>query len=340
MGEQKHTLYQRGDVWQVQYYDHGKQVRVSTGCRNEADAKKFANNLLNALEEGSNPYLFKYKATFEDLEKAVVADYVKNERSSIKRIKQALNRLRDCFGGNKLSEITTKRVEDYTAGRQEKGATNGTINRELSALIKGFNLLRKNGQISSVPYIPKLREATPREGFLEHDIFLLIRELLPEYLRDLFTFAYFCGCRKGEILSLKWKSVDLKRGAVRFEPSNTKNRQARTVYLTGEWLVPFKEAKKRQVLGCDLVFHNNGKPIKDFRVAWKNACEAASVPDLLFHDLRRTAVRNMDRAGIPERVAMQISGHKTRSVFDRYNIVSERDLQEAAVKLDTHLSSL
>jgi len=155
------------------------------------------------------------------------------------------------------------------------------------------------------------------------------------------TFAYHTGWRKGEILNLRWNQVDLKEKVIRLDPGSTKSGEGRLIALDGELLETMQgqlEARKVVTIPgqapslCPFVFHHDGKPIKDFRAALEGALGKTGLSGKIFHDFRRTAVRNMIRAGIPERVAMMISGHKTRSVFDRYYIVSEQDLKEAARK--------
>jgi hypothetical protein len=137
--------------------------------------------------------------------------------------------------------------------------------------------------------------------------------------------------------------VDLKAKRIRLEPGTTKNKEGRSLPVYGEMLKSLqseKEIRDAEYPECQAVFQRHGKQVKNFRKAWASACECADLAGLLFHDLRRTAVRNMVRAGIPEKIAMQISGHKTRSVFDRYNIVSDRDLDLAAQRMEQHLQSL
>jgi integrase len=136
--------------------------------------------------------------------------------------------------------------------------------------------------------------------------------------------------------------IDLANGIVRLEAGETKNDEGRTVYLDKELQKVFKglsELRKKRTKIIPYVFANESGsgPVKDFRGAWATACETAEIGKRLFHDFRRTAVRNMVRAGIPERVSMMVSGHKTRSVFDRYNIVSDTDLRLASQKTETYL---
>src|SRR5207249_1657540 len=119
------------------------------------------------------------------------------------------------------------------------------------------------------------------------------------------------------------------------------NKQARTFPMTQELAALLEEQRaKRDAIQkktgaiCPWVFTYNGKPFRSYRTAWDRACIKAGLPGKIPHDFRRTAVRNLIRAGIPERVAMQMCGHKTRAVFDRYNIVNEGDMDEAAKKLN------
>jgi integrase len=171
--------------------------------------------------------------------------------------------------------------------------------------------------------------------------------VLPDYLRDFTRLAYLTGWRKSEIVSLRWTVVDCDAGAIRLRPEAAKTGRGRTVMLEADlaelidrrWEARLLE-KNGNVRVAGLVFHRDGEPVGDFRKAWATACEVAGVPDKLFHDLRRTAARNMVRAGVPERVAMAVTGHVTRSMIDRYNIVSEDDLRMATQKTTMYVDRL
>jgi integrase len=157
------------------------------------------------------------------------------------------------------------------------------------------------------------------------------------------TFAYFSGWRcRSEVLRLQWRNVDFETGIIRLDMGTTKNKDGRVIYMTATRRALLEEQRQRtlalqrqteQIIS--LVFHDNGHRIVNYDKRWRQACQDAGLQGKIVHDFRRTAVRNMVRAGIPERVAMQMAGHKTRSVFDRYHIVSDGDLQEAARRLDS-----
>jgi len=196
--------------------------------------------------------------------------------------------------------------------------------------------------IERIPHIPMLKENNTRKGFFEHDEFLSLRDALPDHIKGVATFAYKTGWRISEITGLTWSQVDRKQGIVRLETGETKNDEARTYYLDSELkeIVEHQWTSRRRLLPYVFLNRSGNDRIKRFDKAWKKACKDAEIGLRHFHDFRRTAVRNLVRSGVPERVAMIISGHKTRSVFDRYNIVNDTDLKLATIRQEDYLNSL
>ena len=333
------SIYQRGNIYWIKYYRDGKPYRESSKSNREADARRLLHKREGEIAEGKRPGLYFDRVRFDELAEAFLTDYVINRRRSLDRAQLTVNgHLAPFFSGMRVAGITTPAINDYIVHRLKEGAANATVNRELSALKRMFTLAMRATppRVSFIPYIPMLAENNTRKGFFEHDEFVALRDALPDYLRNLVTFAYLTGWRRREITDLTWERVDLEHGTVRLEAENSKNQEARTIYTDGEILSLLKDQFRRRQLGCRFVFHRQGNQIKSLQKAWRTACRKTGLDGKLFHDLRRTTVRNMVRAGVPERVAMSISGHKTRAVFERYNIVSPQDLLEAAAKIDSY----
>ena len=209
-----------------------------------------------------------------------------------------------------------------------------------------FSLAVKGEKIHRAPHIGMLQEHNIRTGFFEDHQYEAMRAHLPAYVQPVVTFAFITGWRvRSEVLTLQWRHVDFKAGIVRLDPGTTKNQEGRTFVMTPELRATLEaqravtEATQKKIGSVILwVFHRTkrGRPLKSFRKAWQQACEAASVPGRILHDLRRTAVRNLERAGVPCSVAMKMVGHKTESVYRRYAIVDEAMLRGAAVKRAAH----
>jgi integrase len=240
-----------------------------------------------------------------------------------------------------MADITGVEARKYIAHRQTQGAAAATVNRELAVLRRAFTLAVDTGKLVVKPKIPMLREHNARQGFFEREQFANVLKHLPAPLQAVVTFAYWTGWRKSEILNLEWSRVDRTAQIVRLDVGTTKNDDGREFHygpvaevaavVEQQWAA--WEALKAQRRIVPLVFHRNGKRIRNYQKAWGAACKAAGCPGRLLHDCRRTAVRNLERAGVSRSVAMKVTGHKTEAVYRRYAIVSSGDLADAARKL-------
>jgi len=311
----------------------------------------------------------------EELIADAQADYQNSGLKSAKQVESRWrNHLSEFFARRRASEITSDHLQKYVNARRTEGAEPATINRELSLLRRAFHLGRRQTppKVTVVPFFPMLREAEPRKGFLKPSEYDALARACGEtglWLRAIFEIAVSFGFRRGELVGtngLKVEQIDFVGNVIRLEV--TKNGDPREIYMT--------ETVRSLLMQCvvgknstDYVFSRpNGEPVISFRRSWEAACISAGVGELrcrdcdeivdddrhcgvcgrdfgadevryqglLVHDLRRTAVRTLVRAGVPDTVCQVISGHRSRSVWDRYNITSQSDLRDAARKLELH----
>lgn len=316
-------------------------MRESTGTTKETVARRVLRTREGDVEKGIPIVPQMGKITFEDGADDVLNDYKTNGKHTHDDTERRIKlHLAPVFKGKRLISISTADIRAYAAARQEAGAKNGTINRELSALKRMFTLAVQAGKLHAKPHIPMLRENNTRTGFFEPAQFEAVCKHLRAPLQPVVTFAYLTGWRTSEILSLQWRQVDWQGRVVRLDPGTTKNREGRSFPFTValEQLLKEQDAERERLKAegriVPFVFHRDGKRIRDFRSAFETACKAAGCPGRIPHDFRRTAVRNLERAGVPRSAAMAMVGHKTEAIYRRYAIVDAGALREAAAKID------
>lgn len=234
-------------------------------------------------------------------------------------------------------EVTSDLVAKYVDHRQSESASNATINREMAALKRMFRIgmFATPPKVFRLPRFPKLAEDNIRTGFLEDTQYKKLMAYCPDlWFQAIVEMGRTYGWRISELTNLKVGQVDVAARTIRLEPGTTKNRDGREVTMTGNIHSLLTQCVAGKSPESSVFTRPDGKPVRDFRETWANACKSAGVPGLLFHDLRRTAARNLRRAGIAEGVIMKIGGWRTRSVFERYAIVSQTDIQDAMQKLE------
>jgi integrase len=333
------TIYRqrKSRFFWMQYFVAGQRFRESTRCDRQKDAQQVLKNKLLDIQQSAPSEGHNAPATIAGLYAIIEADYEMNGRKSLPHLRILWkNHLEPFFAAIATTKLSSDQIVEYACRRRADGAANASINRELAALKRMYKLAVKSGRLKLVPYIAMLKERNVRKGFVRDGEYrTLVWEMANvPWLRAMFELAYTYGWRKSELTTMRVSQVNIAEGTIELNPGETKNDEARGAQMTSgvrELLIQCIDGKTAD----DLVFTRaNGKPVGNFRRTWAKVCRAAGVPGLLFHDLRRSGVRNMRRDGISEKVAMGISGHKTRSVFERYNIVDPSDLREAAVKLE------
>jgi integrase len=344
------SLFLRGEIWYFAYSVNGVQRRESSGSTRQADAVKLRKLRITEHMTTGVTSVDDKKIKVGELLDDLVQDYRLQERKSLDVwAVYAIKPLREFFGGRRVSTVDSNTLDAYIAFRQAPtpshptGLSNSTINGELALLRRSFNLAsrRRPSKVKFIPHFQLLPPDAARQGFFEAEELSSLLKVLPSYLVPVAVFAANTAARKSEVLGLTWDNVDLARNSVMLY--DTKNGEDRLIPMTSvvkELLAERKALRDRSCPECPWVFFRpDGSQIKDFRVAWETACTAIGKPSAHFHDLRRTGIRNLRRSGVSEGVAMKISGHKTRDVFDRYNITSEEDIRQAAVLLSAYTNS-
>ena len=338
------SLYlQKGSaVWWCKYYRNGKAYRESTGETEDRKAASFLRQRIAEIQTGHfyGPKVERIRV--EELGEDFLRDYTINARKSAYAAELRWRvHLKPFFGHLRAVDVTSDLLARYVDARQRVGAQNATINREVAGLKRMFRLgfQATPPKVSRMPIFPRLAERNVRKGFLEHDQYTALAKACANsglWLRAMLELGRTYGWRLSELRNMRVKQVQLLSRTIRLEPGTTKNNEGREVTMTQEVYALLSQCVTRKEPEDFVFTKKSGRRIGDFRKLWAKACKEAGVPGLLFHDLRRTAARNLRRAGVPEGIIMRIGGWKTRTVFERYAIVTQADVDEALRKLETY----
>jgi integrase len=358
----------RSPFWFASWYVNGNERRRSTGVRyklgDPVTGKRNAERALERLkkEAEENEDAGASGITYMQLRQLLIDDYENRKLRSLASLEGApLKSLDRHFGKMTVDEITTDEVKAYLKKRKAQGRADATCNNEMAALRRMLKLGIEEGvggiklNASQLPVIKISNPENARQGFVEPEEFAKIAAALPEHIKPLAMFLYGSSWRSGEAKSLRWTDVDFIEGMVRLDGTRTKNKSGRVFPFAAIGIakdaleLAHKRRKKalelaRQPLDGDawpFVFSDHlGRPLGDFRKTWRAACKKAELKKpVLVHDLRRSAVRNMVAAGLGEADAMAISGHKTREVFQRYNIQTLENLKSSSAKIGAFLKA-
>lgn len=309
--------------------------RRSRSASEREAAKAYLTELLAEIGLGRPPV---HRVTpFGDLVELLQSDYVRRGLRSWDRAERAIAHLRPVFGALTASEISFKRINAYVTQRIHEGARAGTIHAEVAALGRMLRLALAADLIDALPIFPSLPSSPAREGFLTSDQVDAVVANLKQPVADLVYTLWITGWRRREIQFLRWEDVNMEAGEIRLTAGRSKTRVARVFpFAASRSLAAIVRSRHaaRSPSSAYLFERSPGRPVKDFREAWRLACERAGVPGRVPHDLRRSRARALTRAHVPQSVAMRLLGHKTSSMFLRYDVAATEDLAEAVAAVE------
>ena len=331
--------------WIELYTKDGRRRRERCGTD-----KRQAESILNKrLTERREDRLFVKrkddKVRFDKLSEWFLALPETKQKKSYDRDVRSVDKLKAFFKTRPISEIKPSRITEYQAHRLSENSYRGggtkpaTVNREIACLKTMFNRAIRDGKIETSPMrgIKMLKENNERERVLAPEEWEKYKSHCPAWYLPIAITAYRTAMRKREILNLTLSRVDLKEGFIRLRPEDTKNGYGRSIPLHSELIEVLKDAMKVRLLNCDLVFHRDGKAITphDVRKAHERICETTGIEGFVFHDYRHTCINDWRKQGHDYYRIMKASGHKTMSVFFRYNMVDEEELRSLVNPVDT-----
>jgi integrase len=340
------SIFQRRGIYYAKLFVRGRRKRESLHTRDEDVARRRLASLRRQRDRGLYQDPAIRRITVAELLDDLVAHLKAKGAAGVAIAEYTLKPVREAFSTLEARDLDTAAVEGIQAAWLQQGKARATVNRRCELLRQAYRLAsrRTPPKVLGVPYVPRLNVTNARQGFLAPDE---IERLLASFrardadARDFVEWFGWTGMRPGEIRKLTWRMVDLKARTLNLDPRAAKTRKGRVIGLEGPLWTIIERRLGRRRLGCELVFHRPGKlasgrgwapgqPIRDIAEAFAAAAKRAGLPeDLVPYDLRRSALRNMKRAGAHETVIMGISGHRTRSTFDRYNITDESDTRAA-----------
>ncbi len=327
-----------GKNWTIAYYWAGREHRESVAQGvgkpparvTRQDAQRFLKRRLGEIAVGRFVGPEQDRLTVGAiLDRYLEAKRLEGRKSLVSMETHCL-RCKEAFGASRAVHLTTGQIQQWIATCLGRGYARGTVKVWAAYLRAAMRWAWKTELLARVPHVPSLRVDNARQGFFEREEFERVVARLPKPVDDIARFAYLTGWRKQEILGLTWAMVDRQHRLIRLPDS--KNGEGRVLPLVGGLWKLIESAWAARVVGdrlAEWLFHRHGHPVRDIKHVWRRACEEAGVPSRYLHDCRRTAARDMVAAGSSPHEAMQVTGHRSLAMFERYNIKTTREAAKA-----------